>query len=73
MNQIQFPATVYKLQTLTDGGVRITLDLADDCIPQMAMLAEARRECIPLVFTAQVVGEDPQLREGTGDRPRRKR
>ena len=53
MSNITFPATVFKLQTLVDGGVRVTLDLAEDCIPQMAMLAEARREGLSLVFTAK--------------------
>ncbi len=73
MSEIVFTAAVYKVQTLIDGGVRVTLDLPEDAIPQMAMLAEARREGIPLVFRAGIEGE-PQLRRETGnDRPRRKR
>ncbi len=51
---ITFPAAVYKVQTLTDGGVRVTLDLPETAIPQMAMLAECQREGIPLNFTATV-------------------
>ena len=63
---IIFQATVYKVQTLaTDLGVRVTLDLPEDAIPQMAMLAEAKRQGISLVFTAQVDGE-PQKRKRTG-------
>lgn len=54
MSEIIFSAAVYKVQTLIDGGVRVTLDLPEDAIPQMAMLAEARREGIPLSFTAKV-------------------
>lgn len=50
---IKFPAVVYKVQTLTDHGVRVTLDLPESCIPQMAMLAECQREGIPLVFEAK--------------------
>ena len=50
---IRFEAIVYKVQTLADGGVRVTLDLPETCIPQMAMLAETKREGVPLVFTAK--------------------
>ena len=52
-NIIKFPAAVYKVQTLVDSGIRITLDLPETCIPQMAMLAECKREGIPLVFEAK--------------------
>ena len=51
---IRFEAIVYKVQTLADGGVRVTLDLPETAIPQMAMLAETKREGVPLVFTAKV-------------------
>ena len=51
---IRFEAVVYKVQTLADGGVRVTLDLPETCIPQMAMLAETKRDGIPLMFTAKV-------------------
>ena len=72
MSAITFPATVYKVQTLIDGGVRVTLDLPEECIPEMAMLAETRKEGIPLVFTARV--DDPENRKKAGDdRQRRKR
>ena len=52
--RITFSATVYKVQTLADGGLRITLDLPETAIPQAAMLMECKREEIPLVFTAKV-------------------
>lgn len=51
---IRFEAIVYKVQTLADGGVRVTLDLPETAIPQMAMLAETKREGVPLVFEARV-------------------
>ena len=72
MNAITFPATVYKVQTLVDNGVRITLDLPEDCIPQMAQLAEANRQGIPLIFVATIESEsEPQLRrKGGRDRQR---
>jgi hypothetical protein len=60
---IVFPAVVFKVQTLVDGGVRVTLDLAEDCIPQMAMLAEARRDGISLIFEAKTE-EETNKREG---------
>jgi hypothetical protein len=52
--EIRFTAEVYKVQTLVDHGVRITLDLPEDAIPQMAMLAEAQRQGIALEFTAKI-------------------
>ena len=51
---IQFEAIVAKAQTLADGGIRITLDLPEDAIPQMAMLIEAKREGLPFEFVAKV-------------------
>lgn len=51
---IRFDAIVYKVQTLADGGIRLTLDLPETAIPQMAMLAETKRDGIPLVFEARV-------------------
>ena len=52
---IRFQAAVYKVQTLaTDKGVRVTLDLPESAIPQMAMLAECKRDGIPLLFEAKV-------------------
>jgi len=54
METIKFDAVVYKLQTLADGGIRLTLDMSETSIPQMAMLAETKREGIPLEFTAKV-------------------
>jgi hypothetical protein len=51
---IRFQATVYKVQTMaSDNGVRVTLDLPESAIPQMAMLAECKRQGIVLVFEAK--------------------
>lgn len=50
--KIIFSAAVYKVQTLSDNGIRITLDLPETAIPQMAMLAETKRQGIALVFEA---------------------
>lgn len=58
MAEIKFQAAVYKVQTLVDGGIRVTLDLPETEIPTMAMLAEARRDGIPLMFTATVDNDE---------------
>lgn len=50
--KITFNAVVYKVQTLADNGIRITLDLPETAIPEMAMLAETKRQGIALVFEA---------------------
>ena len=51
---IEFNAQVYKVQTLaTDGGIRVTLDLPETAIMQMAMLAECQRAGVYLQLTAQ--------------------
>ena len=62
---IVFDAAVYKVQTLVDGGVRVTLDLPETAIPQMAMLAECKREGVPLIFVV-TVGEP----KADDDRPK---
>lgn len=51
---IRFDAIVAKAQTLADGGIRISLDLPESAVPQMAMLIEAKREGVPLEFVAKV-------------------
>lgn len=50
---IRFEAIVYKVQTLADGGIRLTLDMPETAIPQMAMLAETKRAGIVLTFEAK--------------------
>jgi len=51
---IKFDAIVYKVQTLSDGGIRLTLDMSENAIPQMAMLAQTKVDGIALVFEAKV-------------------
>ena len=45
---IKFDAIVYKVQTLSDGGVRLSLDMPETAIPQMAMLAQTKVDGIVL-------------------------
>lgn len=57
--KIEFSATVYKVQTLaTDQGIRVTLDLPETAIMQMAMLAECQRAGVYLQISATVVQAD---------------
>jgi len=46
---IRFSASIFKVQTLVDGGIRITFDIPDNEISKAAMLMECKRQCIPLV------------------------
>ena len=56
-------AVVYKVQTLTDHGIRISLDLPETAIMQMAMFAECQRmqvlldvQCTPQDLTKSTDG-----------------
>lgn len=52
---ICFEAIVAKVQTLADGAVRVVLDLDENSIPQMAMLAQTKVDGIVLKFEARGV------------------
>lgn len=56
------------MQTLTDGGVRVTFDLPETAIPQMAMLAECKRQGIYLMVECRAAngldGEETDKRYG---------
>jgi len=60
MNEIVFIASVYKVSTLVDGGVRVTLDLSEDSVMQMAQLAECQRFGQILTVTCTFVNETIQ-------------
>ena len=47
--RITFDAIVARVQTLVDGGLRVTLDLPESAIPQAAALMECKRQEIALV------------------------
>jgi hypothetical protein len=49
---IKCHAVVYKVQSLVDHGVRITLDLPETEIMQMAMFAECQRMQVVLDVSA---------------------
>jgi hypothetical protein len=67
-NAIVFDAIVYKLQTLVDGGIRVTLDLSENSIPQMAMLAECKRSGIVLKLECSASGIKDEGRKNIGKR-----
>lgn len=52
MEVIKFAAQVAKVQSLADGGIRLTLDLPEDAIMQAAQLMECKRWGAALNVTA---------------------
>ena len=50
---IKFSAEIIRINTMADGAIRVSLDLPEDKIPQMAMLAECKRQGIYLHFEAR--------------------
>lgn len=72
---IQFWAVVYKVQTLADHGIRLTLDMPEDAILTMAQLVECKRRGVVLSFTAgQLLNSKEQKNDAKGlaTRPKRK-
>ena len=69
--QIIFIASVYKVSTLADGGIRITLDMPETAIEQAAKLMECKRVEIALQTTMQPVELEAKAANGTGTIKRR--
>jgi hypothetical protein len=55
---ITFQASVYKVQTLVDSGVRVTLDLPETAISSMAQLAECQRFGAVLNISATILNDN---------------
>ena len=53
MKAIEFVASVYKVQTLADGGLRLTLDFSETSIVQAAALMECKRTGTTLKINAK--------------------
>lgn len=51
--EFTFHAAVYKVQTLVDGGIRITLDMPETEIATAAIFMECQRLGIPLLMVAK--------------------
>ena len=74
-DKITFRATVYKVQTMPDWGLRLTLDFAESDIMQAAMLMECKRMGVVLDIEALPVVQDasqPSAANGKKGRPERK-
>jgi hypothetical protein len=69
---IQFWAVVYKVQTLADHGIRLTLDMPEDAIMTMAELVECKRRGIVLSFTAGQLISNKEQTSALETRPKRK-
>jgi len=61
MKGIDFRAEVAKVQTLVDGGVRLTLDMEESAVALMGVLAQCQQNGIILQITAK------EWREGYPD------
>ena len=58
---IEIQAVVYKVQTLIDGGLRVTLDLPETAIAEAAWFMECKRSETPLKVNAKK--EERETRE----------
>jgi len=61
-----FWATVAKVQTLADSGIRVTLDLPETAIVQAAELMTYKRAGVVLDFTATVHENERDDGENSG-------
>jgi hypothetical protein len=58
---ITFQAQVYKVATLADMGLRVTLDLPEDAVMQAAQLMECKRAGIVLQVVCSVPDKPEDL------------
>lgn len=54
-NEIEFEVSIEKVQTMQDGAIRLTLDLAESCIEQAAELMECKRQGMTLLIKADKI------------------
>lgn len=59
-NKITFSATVAKVQTLADMGLRVTLDLPEDAVMQVAQLMECKRAGVVLLVSVDPLPENDE-------------
>ena len=52
-NPLTFDATVYKVATLVDNGIRVSLDLPEQAIAEAAMLMAFKREGVAIKVTVK--------------------
>jgi hypothetical protein len=64
---LHFTATVQKVQTLEDHGLRVTLDLSEQQIKEAAILMECRRAGFVLQLVATVCKTEKRTEEKQDD------
>jgi hypothetical protein len=58
VSAIAFPAQIIKVQTLADGGLRVTLDLPETVILEAAKLMECKRQGVAGQVTFEPLTQD---------------
>ena len=51
---LAFDAIVYKVQTLVDNGIRVTLDLPEQAIEAAAVLMALKRDSVALKVSVEI-------------------
>lgn len=67
MEKIVTLMTIEKVQTMTDGAIRVTLDMNETAIMQMAQLVECKRIGIVLKAEFTPMTEDKQEEKHSGE------
>ena len=65
---LTFDATVAKVQTLVDNGIRLTLDLPEQAIEAAAVLMALKRESKVLRVTVEIAPCKTGQKQGNGDK-----
>ncbi len=60
---IRFHAQIVKIQTMTDGGYRLSLDLSESDLPAITSLLEAKQPGMLLAIAAVAVQADARPSE----------
>ena len=66
MSETAFWAVVGKVQTMSDGGIRVYLDLPESAILQAAELMAYKRECVVLDVVCRPKQDDGRESDGWG-------
>jgi hypothetical protein len=59
-HQIRFIAEVYKVQTVVDGGIRLTVNLPETAIAEAGLLMECKRQSIALDVVCSALSSTPK-------------
>ena len=69
---ITFSATVYKVQTLADMGLRVTFDLPENAVMQAAELMECKRAGVVLTVNCDPLINNEEQEHGVQEGRERK-